>query len=83
MFAGTSGFQSPEQLKAESVGMPSVVYAFGGVLAVMFGEQPLWAGLNTYQMMYRVTIKGEKPDTAHLVPPVQAICEECFEKLSS
>lgn len=79
MFAGTPGFQSPEQLKAESVGMPSDVYALGGVLAVLFGEQPLWAGLNPYQIMYRVTINGEKPDTAHLVPPVQAICEECLK----
>ena len=78
MFAGTPGFQSPEQLKAKSVGMPSDVYAFGGVLAVLFREQPLWAGLNPYQIMYRVTINGEKPDTAHFVPPVQ-----CFEKLSS
>lgn len=30
MLAGTPGFQSPEQLKAESVGIPSNVYAFGG-----------------------------------------------------
>ena len=65
-------------VKSESVGMPSDVYAFGGVLAVLFGEQPLWAGLNPYQIMYRVTINGEKPDTAHFVPPVQR-----FEKLSS
>lgn len=57
-------------VKSESVGMPSDVYAFGGVLAVLFGEQPLWAGLNPYQIMYRVTINGEKPDTAHFVPPV-------------
>ena len=40
MLAVTPGFQSPEQLKAESVGMPSNVYAFGGFLAVLFVEQP-------------------------------------------
>ena len=44
MLAGTPGFQSPDQLKAESVGIPSDVYAFGGVLAVLFGEQPLSVG---------------------------------------
>ena len=41
MLAGTPGFQSQEQLKAESVGIPSDVNVFGGVLAVLFGEQPL------------------------------------------
>ena len=25
----------------------------------------------------------EKPDTAHLVPPVRAVCEACFEDMSS
>ena len=58
---GTPGFQSPEQLKSESVGMPSDVYVFGGVFAVLFEEQPLWAGLNPYQIMYRVTMAKETP----------------------
>jgi len=43
MLAGTPGFQSPEQLKAESIGPPSDIYAFSGVLSVLFGEQPLLA----------------------------------------
>jgi serine/threonine protein kinase len=29
MMAGTPGFQSPEQLRAEEVGIASDVYAFG------------------------------------------------------
>ena len=42
MLAGTPGYQSPEQLKAESVGIPSKVYAFGGVLAcAVWGEATL------------------------------------------
>ena len=36
MTAGSPGFQSSEQLRAESVGPASDVYAFGGVLAVCY-----------------------------------------------
>jgi len=43
MLAGTPGFQSPEQLKVESIGPPSDIYAFSGVLSILFGEQPLLA----------------------------------------
>ena len=79
MLAGTPGFQSPEQLKAEPVGIPSDVYAFGGVFAVLFGEQPLWAGLNPYQIMYRVTMANETPPVKHITPTeMQQVCDACF-----
>ena len=38
MSAGTPGFQSPEQLKGEGLGTSSDVYAMGGVLMELFGE---------------------------------------------
>ena len=41
MAAGTLGFQSPEQLKGEGIGINSDVYAFGGVLTEFFGSEPL------------------------------------------
>ena len=39
MLAGSPGFQSPEQLTGESIGIPSDVYAFGAVALVVFGEK--------------------------------------------
>ncbi len=54
MLAGTPGYQSPEQLKGESLGPPSDVYAYGGVLVALFGGRPLWPGLSHYQIMYKV-----------------------------
>ena len=40
MKAGTPGFQSPEQLKGESLGTSADTYALG-VLTELFGEKPL------------------------------------------
>ena len=56
MLAGTPGFQSPEQLRNESVGLPSDVYALGAVLLVLFGESPVWPTLAPYQIMYKVAV---------------------------
>lgn len=33
LLVGSAGFQAPEQLKAESTGVPSDAYAFGGLLS--------------------------------------------------
>ena len=82
MLAGTLGFQSPEQLKAESIGPPSDIYAFSGVLAVLFGEQPLWQGLNAYQIMYKVTMANEKAPVKLIKPPeMQEECRVCLTLL--
>ena len=55
MLAGSPGFQPPEQqLKSESVGLPSDIYAIGAVLLVIFGETQVWPGLSPYQIMFKV-----------------------------
>lgn len=66
MLAGSPGFQSPEQLKNESTGLPSDIYAYGAVLVVLFGESPVWPGLPPYQIMYKVAVANEKPSIGHL-----------------
>ena len=48
MLAGSPGFQPPEQLKSESVGLPSDNYAIGAVLLVSIGETQVWPGLSPY-----------------------------------
>ena len=50
MLAGTPGFQPPEQLRSEALGIAADVYAFGGVLVVLFGEKPLWPGLSSLSL---------------------------------
>ena len=56
MLAGTPGFQPAEQLRAQCVGVQCDVYAFGGVLLVVFTERQLWVGLAPFQIMYKVTV---------------------------
>ena len=51
MLAGSPGFQSPEQLRGESIGLPSDVYALGAVLLVLFGETTVWPGLAPFQIL--------------------------------
>ena len=55
MLAGSPGFQSPEQLRSESTGPPSDVYAFGALAVVLYKRCPLWPGLYYYQIMNKVT----------------------------
>ncbi len=83
VLAGSPGFQAPEQLKAESTGTASDVYAYGGVLSVLFGEQPVWPGLSAFQIMCKVTVAGEKPPTSHLPCGIQRLCSLCFNDLSA
>ena len=40
MLAGSPGYQSPEQLRTESIGPPSDVYAFGGVCLLPSWRSP-------------------------------------------
>lgn len=81
MLAGSPGFQSPEQLKNDSIGLPTDVYALGAVLLVLYGETPVWPNLAVYQIMYKVAVDKTKPTTAHLPPIVKDICNECFNDL--
>ena len=58
------------------------VYAIGAVLLVMFGETQVWPELTPFQIMYRVTVHKEKPETAHLPLYMQKFCQSCFEEIS-
>ena len=68
MLAGSPGFQSTEQVRNESMGPPSDVYALGAVILVLFGEAPVWPALLPYQIMCKVAVCQERPKTGHLPP---------------
>ena len=83
MTAGTPGFQAPEQLMSERIGIECDIYAVGCVLLECFGEKPIWDGLNHHQIMYNVSIAKLTPDMSHIsgiaeFQPVCLICEKCF-----
>ena len=78
MSAGTPGFQSPEQLKGEGLGTSSDVYAMGGVLTELFGENPLWGSLACHAIMFKVGVEGAMPSTSHLLPEIKNIVERCL-----
>ena len=67
MMAGSPGFQPPEQLHSESIGVQCDVYAFGGVVAITITERVLWPGLNAFQIIQKVTVEEEKPNTDGMV----------------
>lgn len=83
MLAGTPGFQPAEQLRAQYVGIECDVYAFGGVLLVVFTERPLWEGLAPFQIMYKVTIENTAPDTSGLHSSLETLCKQCFQDRES
>ena len=78
MAAGTPGFQSPEQLKGEGIGINSDVYAFSGVLTEFFGGEPLWSELPSHTIMYKVAVEGVMPDTSHLPTSIFNIVQLCL-----
>lgn len=82
MLAGSPGYQSPEQLRAECIGPASDVYAFGAVVFVTFTEGPLWPGLGHYQIMVKVTA-NQKPNIEGLPSSLQDICRRCFSEHKS
>ena len=82
MLTGSPGFQSPEQLQNESVGLPSDVYALGAVILVPFGEAPVWPALLPYQIMCKVAVCQERPKTGHLPPKIQELCNSCFADIA-
>ena len=56
------------------------VYAFGGVLLVVFMERPLWEGLSPFQIMYKVTVENASPDTDGLESVMEVLCKQCFDE---
>jgi len=79
---GSPGFQPPEQLRAESVGVSCEIYAFGGVLAVLLGGQVLRPGLTPHQIMHEVTVAEERPPLAQLPNYIRAISRDFLSKCS-
>ena len=80
MMAGTPDFQSPEQLRAVNIGLPTDVYAFGCVLIVLFTEKTLWPGLTSFQIMLKVTVEEEKPSTLGIGnEAIKELCISCME----
>lgn len=80
MQAGSPGFQAPEQLSGSYIGIESDIYAFGGVLLVLFGERPVWPGLNPYQILFAVCIEKRMPPLENISPEVVSIvCRQCFQ----
>ena len=82
MMAGTPGYQPPEQLRNEQAGLSSDIYALGAVLLVLFTGKQVWPGLSPFQIMYKVAVCNEKPQTVYLSPPVKDVCQACFDELS-
>jgi serine/threonine protein kinase len=78
MKAGSPGFQPPEQLRSESVGPHCDVYAFGGVMAITMTERVLWPGLNAFQIMRKVTVENQKPNTEGMSGDIKSVCNMCF-----
>ena len=82
MMAGTLGFQPPEQLKAQQIGPPCDVYAFGCMVIILFAERVLWPGLTPYQIMVKITVENEKPDVSDLPQSVCRLSGHCLSDVS-
>lgn len=79
MQSGTPGFQSPEQLKGEKLGIECDVYSLGAVLTELFGMKPIWdSSLSGYTIMYNVTSLGQMPKHDHLPPNIQKVVKVCL-----
>lgn len=83
MLAGSPGYQSPEQLRAEKGALgPAVdVYSFGAVMVVTLKKCVLWPGLNCYQIMQKVT-SDIKPDTLGIPEDLKKLCDSCFKSVN-
>lgn len=74
--AGSPGYQPPEQLRAEKIGIHCDIYAVGGVILVTFGGKPMWPGLSPFQIMCKITVENKVPDTSHLQIGLGNLCQE-------
>ena len=85
MLAGSPGYQSPGQLRAESTRPPSDVYAFGGGCLITYVSEPLLPRLGMFQIIQKVTNNIE-PNTDLLQQykqgRVKQICDNCFDNVS-
>ena len=81
--AGTPGFQSPEQLTGGDIGPHCDVYAFGCVALELFSEKPIWEGLSSHAIMFRVGVKGEFPPAECSQPEVNEAITCCFKEISA
>ena len=79
MMAGTPGYQAPEQLRAQSVGIHTDVYAFGCVIITLYQEEVLWQNLTQYQILCKVTVENEKPNMSKLSGEIAVIAERCVQ----
>ena len=75
MKAGTPGFQAPEKLRAEHIGVHRDVYAVGAVLVELFGEVVLWSVLDPYQIMCKVVSRNR-----HLIAVISLLQFARFAK---
>ena len=75
-----SRISAPEQLIHGSVTEKCDVYALGGLITELFGKQHLWPTLTPHQIMYKVTVEGIYPPTAHLSDEIQSITKLCLTK---
>ena len=76
--AGTPGFQSPEQLKGETMSVSSDIYSLGAVFTELFGKRPIWSNMSHHTIILRVAVEGVMPDITHLPQPIQAIVMRCL-----
>lgn len=81
MLAGSPGYQPPEQLKADRIGIHCDIYAVGAVLFVLFSETQMWPELNPFQIMFKVTVEGAIPDISLLTDPLSTLCKDCFSQV--
>lgn len=52
-------WQVLQPLRSEFVGPQCDVYAFGGVTMITLTEKVVWPGLNPFQIMQNITVKGK------------------------
>lgn len=79
MQSGTPGFQAPEQLRGERLGIHCDIYALGAVLTEVFGAKPIWDNsLSGFTIIYNVTTLGQVPSHDHLPLRIQEVVKACF-----
>lgn len=77
MQCGTPAYQPPEQLKGESCGPGTDVYALGCIIMEVFGGIPTWAGMAPHTIILKVA-GGNFPSTDHLENRIENIVKLCL-----
>ncbi len=55
---------------------------YSTLLLTLFAGRPLWPQLSPYQIMFKVAVSCELPNTDNLPRPAKAICKACFEDVA-